>query len=356
VLASVGVGLMAAVSRKLSWRQRLRGLLATAVAVVLLMAVGAFVLTGLMANIHFIRNYTASENINARMVEELATHLPARGDLFFMLPTGSELGGSTDLLLKFFHGKPEVNSAYLQPNMDEPIPAGALLLYHPKHAPILLQGGYKLTEDQRSDVRSLLGSFMSTGSAFGQTFVTGPKTNCLARIVVALDNSYMDPSEKVTLTLWDSPEKRRQLGVSLLEGAERPGQNLDLVGFAFSEPVPVQPNNSYYFELTYQGRPGLRRRYTLFTPGDVYKHGRMYFGGVPLKLDMIFTTYASWPTPIDMIWEKRERVVTTVMEPWPRVLKRAARWGLLGPYYCLLRKAQAEYGWTIYEARESFTM
>ncbi len=356
LLASVVVGLVAVVPRAVSWPQRLRGLLATTVAVVLFMAVGAFLLMGLMANIHFIRNYTASENVNALMVEELAAHLPARGDLFLMLPMGSELGGSTDLLLKLFHGKPEVNSAYLQPNMDEPIPAGALLLYHAEHSPVLLQGGHKLTVDQRSDVRSLLGSFISTGSAFGQTFVTGPKTDYLARIVVLLDNSYMDPSEKVMLTLWDSPEKRRTLGVSTLEGAERPGQNPDLVSFAFAEPVPVQPNNSYYFELTYQGRHGLPGRYTLFTPGDVYKHGRAYFGGAPQKLDIIFTTCAGWRKPMDVVWEERERVVTTVMEPWPRVLKRAARWGLLEPRYRLLRKAQAEYGWTIYEARESFTM
>ncbi len=356
VLVSITGGLVAVLPRAVSWRQCLRGLLVTTVAVVLLLAVGVFIMMGLMANIHFIRNYTASENINARMVEELAAHLPARGDLFFMLPTGSEWGGSTDLLLKLFHGKPDVHSAYLQPNMDKPISAGALLLYHPEHSLILLQGGHKLIVDQRSDVRSLLGSFISTGSAFGQTFVTGPKTNCLARIVVLLDNSYMDPSEKVMLTLWDSPGKRRQLGVSTLEGAERPGQNPDLVSFAFAEPVPVQPNNSYYFELTYQGRPGLPGRYTVFTPGDVYKHGRAYFGGAPQKLDIIFATCAGWPKPMDVVWEGRERVVTRVMEPWPRVLKRAARWGLLGPRYRLLRKAQAEYGWTIYEAQESFTM
>jgi hypothetical protein len=77
---------------------------------------------------------------------------------------------------------------------------------------------------------------------------------------------------------------------------------------------------------------------------------------MPQDYDMIFATWGSLSKPLNVVWEGRERVVTTVMEPWPRVLKRAARWGLLGPSYRLLRKAQAEYGWMIYEAREPFTM
>jgi hypothetical protein len=356
VLAGVATEVIVGLRRTMSVGRCLQALLAMVMIVVVLLAVVVFVLMGLMANVHFIRNYTTSETVNAQMVEELAAHLPAGGDLFFILPKDAELAGSIDLLLRLFHGKPNVRSAYVEPDMHEPIPEGALLLYHSEYSPILMQGTYRLIPDQRSDVRSFHGRFISTNSACGQTFIAGPKTHCIPRIVVLLDNSYMDPSEQVVLTLWDSPKRRHQLGVSVLRGAERPGSNPDQVSFPFAEPVSVEPGQSYYFELTYQGRQGLPGRFTLFTPRDVYEHGRAYIGGVAKDFDMIFLTCAGWPKPLDIVWEGRERVVSTLMEPWPRVLKSGLRWGFLGPRYRLLRKAQDEYEWIIYRAQEPFVM
>lgn len=92
------------------------------------------------------------------------------------------------------------------------------------------------------------------GQAVGQTFRTGTDVVEIVQIAVwqAFWHATWQPDESLVLTLWDSPQKRTSYGRCSVPYARRMSeQAIDL----FRLDACVEPNRSYYLELTVETAP-----------------------------------------------------------------------------------------------------
>ncbi|MDH7481472.1 MAG: heparinase II/III family protein [Armatimonadota bacterium] len=94
---------------------------------------------------------------------------------------------------------------------------------------------------------------VTSNSPIGHSFTTGENVHEIFRITVYLDQSpeQWQSGEAVTLTLWDSQAKSRKLAEYTLSDVTVKnvlGEN------PFYVRCPAEPNKSYYFELTHNGK------------------------------------------------------------------------------------------------------
>jgi hypothetical protein len=162
------------------------------------------------------------------------------------------------------------------------------------------------------------------GKPVGQTFLVSDEVEKVFRIAVwqAFWHESWQPDEVLVMTLWDSPQKRTayaRFGIPyhrrMWEGAV-PMFTLD---------ARVQPNRSYYFELSVEVeplRPAVLPREWLFSgkrPGfangdgklygigisrDDYPHGCAYIGGEPQNFDLWFQIHVRKRCDRDKLYQE----------------------------------------------------
>ncbi|MDO8682732.1 MAG: alginate lyase family protein [Armatimonadota bacterium] len=128
----------------------------------------------------------------------------------------------------------------------------------------------------------------------GQTFITGTETERIVRVRGWIrPNADWQPGEGVELVLWDSPQKKVSLGRYTIWYEYR--------GFQFERPeweinARVQPNTTYYFELSYVGKgDGKLSEVGLRKGSDSYKPGQGYLAGKEADFDFCFQTHVKRP-------------------------------------------------------------
>ncbi len=132
---------------------------------------------------------------------------------------------------------------------------------------------------------------LTAETRIGQTFVTGPETARLARIRAYLaPTADWTPGEGAELTLWDSPARTKRLASFVVTYEDRV--------FHFNQVewdlnADVEPNTTYYFEITYAGSgDGKLGRVGVMNGRDAYRHGQGYLNGVEADFDICFQTHS----------------------------------------------------------------
>ncbi len=162
------------------------------------------------------------------------------------------------------------------------------------------------------------------GRAVGQTFVTGDGVEQVFRIAVwqAFWHESWQPDESLVMTLWDSPQKRAQYGRFAIPYQRRMWEGAVPM---FTVDARVQPNRSYYFELTVEveplrpakiprewlfaeSRPGFAggdgKIFGVGTARDDYPNGQAYVGGEPQNYDLWFQIHVRKKTDRDALYRE----------------------------------------------------
>ncbi len=123
------------------------------------------------------------------------------------------------------------------PVVDSKVPAGEK------------RGGGLGLASKKPEVASMVE--LKVGEPLGQTFVTGPNTDRLWRVMVGLCfwPGVWDEGESVTFTLYDGPEKNNKLYERTIEY----GDNWFKWDTPFDMDLESGPNKKYYFELVLHG-------------------------------------------------------------------------------------------------------
>ncbi len=141
---------------------------------------------------------------------------------------------------------------------------------------------------------------LTSSSPLGQTFAVAPGTGEIYRIGLYVNASAetWEPSEKVTLTLYDSPDKTRKLGEFSIDGTTCRVQGIrnreqDRV-LLFPLRARLDGQSSLYFEMTVSGGDGKVRFHTV--PAESYPGGRVRSGGREQPFSLAFETHVK-PVP-----------------------------------------------------------
>ena len=124
-------------------------------------------------------------------------------------------------------------------------------------------------------------------TSVGQTFVTGPKTDIVARVRAYFPSTgNWQPGETTEMTLWDSPAKNKRLGSAAVQYENRAWHYNQM---EWELEAPVKPNTSYYFEITYAGTgDGKGGRVGVMNDTNACKEGQGYVNGVASDFDVCF--------------------------------------------------------------------
>jgi hypothetical protein len=127
---------------------------------------------------------------------------------------------------------------------------------------------------------------LSKKNPVGQTFRVGENAEVLWRICVGICHwpDSWQQGEEVTLTLYDSPEKREKLYCRTID-FDHKWFKWDV---AFDIHLPTKPGAEYYFELTHNGA-GDDAINVAYIPRDAYPYGSAYVGNqVQKDIDLYF--------------------------------------------------------------------
>ncbi|MFD0716272.1 beta-galactosidase [Paenibacillus sp. GCM10027626] len=132
--------------------------------------------------------------------------------------------------------------------------------------------------------RPMSGEYVTPLKPLGQTFRTGPNMSSINTIQMYFDRSQMTNGEALTLTLWDSPAKTAKIAESTISSASTSWPQ-------FSLSAAVNPNTSYYMELTHNGGGDQSVGWVVRTnTGEKWeKDGTAYVGGTSIDADFWFT-------------------------------------------------------------------
>ncbi len=123
----------------------------------------------------------------------------------------------------------------------------------------------------------------------GQTFVTGEGVERICRIALHIDfGGSWQQDESLTMTLWDSPERRKQLGKWTIPYERRQWNQGILMWYV---EAGVEPEHSYYFELSVDGGDGRIDNVLLGKHNIDYPTGQLYQSGKPQSRDLWFETH-----------------------------------------------------------------
>ena len=135
---------------------------------------------------------------------------------------------------------------------------------------------------------------LTKDAPIGQTFVTGPDADRVINIRTWIEpNGDWQKGEGAEVVLWDSPQKKTALGKYTIWYEFR--------GFQFNRAdfevkAKVNPNTSYYFEMSYVGEgDGKLSRVGLMNGADSYKSGQGYKAGKEDIFDVCFQTHCKRP-------------------------------------------------------------
>jgi heparan-sulfate lyase len=122
----------------------------------------------------------------------------------------------------------------------------------------------------------------------GQTFITSPSARRLCRIAVSVPGRHESwtPDESLTLTLYDSSEKKVRITSYAMPYKWRRWEGGIMM---FPLWCPIQPSRSYYFELTVTGGDGLIRGIRLAS--KPYSNGNAYIAGDKQAFSLFFETH-----------------------------------------------------------------
>jgi len=116
----------------------------------------------------------------------------------------------------------------------------------------------------------------------GQAFVSGKGMKSISEVDLMFSEAEWDHPEILTLTIWDSPKKKRRIGSKSLSGMEKiPGT--DQQEFVFDFPLEVKPRTQYYLELTHDGGGDDFVGGVALSQRNPYQEGTFFKNGVPEK-------------------------------------------------------------------------
>lgn len=123
----------------------------------------------------------------------------------------------------------------------------------------------------------------------GQTFVTGDSVQTVCRLAlnVAAGQDWAS-DESLVATVWDSPEKKTDLGHQAMLWSRRQWSGGIMM---FEVEAAVKPNTSYFFELTVEGGDGKIGGILLSKIGIDYPSGDGFKGGKAIERNVWFETY-----------------------------------------------------------------
>lgn len=123
---------------------------------------------------------------------------------------------------------------------------------------------------------------LKKGFSLGQTFRTGRSTRSITSADLILNEEEWSPHEVLTLSIWESFEKNKKIGLKSLNGMEKiPGT--DHQEFVFDFPLEVKPRTQYYLELTHDGGEDDFVGGVALSQKDSYQEGFFFKNGVPEK-------------------------------------------------------------------------
>ncbi|MBP1992079.1 S-layer homology domain-containing protein [Paenibacillus eucommiae] len=140
--------------------------------------------------------------------------------------------------------------------------------------------------------QTTVGGWRNTNSSLslGQSFTTLPDSHFIYGIELNVDVTKWQ-NNNLTLTLWDSPDKTKQLASSTLSNSN----NMHFPRFELM--TSVTPNTAYYFELTHGGNtvPVAVSTEEVYTGGSAFENGTTQLYDVYFKVYGGRTEIASAP-------------------------------------------------------------
>lgn len=143
---------------------------------------------------------------------------------------------------------------------------------------------------------------VSQASPVGQTFATGPRTRKISRIAigVAYWSDEWQPDESLVMSLYDGPDRSRKLASFAMPYKWRQWEGAVMM---FPLNAEVQPNRSYYFEMTVEG--GNRTITGIFHSTAPYDRGSAYVAGKPADHDLWFETHVKTDWDRDAAYQEK---------------------------------------------------
>lgn len=140
------------------------------------------------------------------------------------------------------------------------------------------------------------------GKPLGQTFTTGDDLYRIDRICISVAywHENWEPGESLVLTLWDSPEKKRQLGRDAIPYGRRQWEGAILI---YRLNAAAEPRTRYYYELTVEGGDG--QIVGKFFASRDYLDGQAYEAGVPQDYDFYFEVNVKQHADLDVLYQEQ---------------------------------------------------
>ncbi|KPJ62794.1 hypothetical protein AMK68_04490 [candidate division KD3-62 bacterium DG_56] len=140
------------------------------------------------------------------------------------------------------------------------------------------------------------------GRPLGQTFTTGDDLYRIDRICVSVAywNDEWQPGDSLVLTLWDSPQKKRQLGRDAIPYERRQWEGAILI---YRLNAPAEPRTRYYYELTVEGGDG--KIVGVYFASRDYPDGQAYEAEVPQEYDFYFEVNVKQHADLDALYHEQ---------------------------------------------------
>ena len=127
------------------------------------------------------------------------------------------------------------------------------------------------------------GDYLSSNKSFGQTFRTPVNLERMLQFIeLNIDSTTWSIDEELTLTVYDSINKNRKLGQASMNATN----NRYYPRFYVN--TLLNPNTSYYFELTHNGGGNNSVGWVCRSASNVYADGNGYLTGVAQSWDLRF--------------------------------------------------------------------
>ncbi|WP_245375217.1 cohesin domain-containing protein [Paenibacillus eucommiae] len=138
-------------------------------------------------------------------------------------------------------------------------------------------------EQEELVTQQIAGSTLSVraGHPVGQTFTTTADTN-MTSLAFSFKTSQWPADAQLTLSLYDNPSKSNLIGTAVPKVRQTKDYPL------FELRTPVQPNTSYYMEITSSSMENVD---LLASTTDVYSGGKAYVNHVESSVDLYFISY-----------------------------------------------------------------
>ncbi|BBI31213.1 hypothetical protein [Cohnella abietis] len=157
------------------------------------------------------------------------------------------------------------------------------------------------------------GAFVQSNQPLRQSFITSATCNFIHSIELKIDYHTWDPTENLTLTLWNA-DKTVWLAKRTLNATNN--------GYypSFELMANVSPNTTYQWELTHDGGGNNTVGWIVGSTSDVYPDGVGYVNGLVQNWDYYFRIFSGYTKANTTLIEQNQGLYfanTSVTSTWP---------------------------------------